>query len=338
VRNPIDLTVEGTAEQYENAIITSLTESDAAISLYIGTPYLKAMPIARGVASAAKKSGKPVAAVMQVGSDIKESLEYLREEGVPCFASGERAASVLFALARYKEQRALAGEPCVARAEAVGRAFGDGENRLLEPDAMKLLQDNGIPVPKFAFARDEEQAVRLAAQIGYPIVVKVVSPLIIHKSDCGGVALNVKSDDETRAAFRRMSKINDGQEFRGVILYPMLKPGKEVIIGLTNDPTFGPVIAFGMGGVYTEVLKDITFRVAPVSGVQALEMIKEIRMYPLLRGVRGESGADIEALADAIAAFSRLPFSYPDIVEADLNPVFLYEKGVLAADVRILGK
>jgi acyl-CoA synthetase (NDP forming) len=170
------------------------------------------------------------------------------------------------------------------------------------------------------------------------VVVKVVSPEIIHKSDCGGVKLNVKDDGEARAAFRQMKEIANGRDFRGVVLYPMLKTGKEVIIGLTNDPTFGPLVAFGMGGVYTEVLKDVTFRVAPITKAEAQKMIREIKMYPLLRGVRGEAASDMEALAEMISKFSLLPLHYPDIQEADLNPVFLYEKGACAADVRILGK
>ncbi|MDR3321034.1 MAG: acetate--CoA ligase family protein [Synergistaceae bacterium] len=336
-RNPIDLTVEGTGEQYEKATATALTECDAAIALYVGTPYLKAMPVARGLAAAAKKSVKPIAAVMQVGSDIADSLAYLREEGIPCYESGERAASVLAVMAAYEDRRAAYSGNCLEAETPVGDAFDGKKNSLLEPEAMKLLGENGIPVPEFAFAEDEKSASQAAGNIGYPVVVKVVSPRIIHKSDCGGVALNLKNEDEIRAAFGRMKKINNGEDFKGVVIYPMLKMGKEAIIGLSRDPSFGPLVAFGMGGIYTEVLRDITFRVAPVSKKEARAMIGEIKMFPLLRGVRGEASIDIDALSETIAAFSRLPLLYPDIVEADMNPVFLYEKGVLAADVRILG-
>ncbi|MDR2529374.1 MAG: acetate--CoA ligase family protein [Synergistaceae bacterium] len=334
LRNPIDLTVEGTGEQYEQAIVTSLAENDAAVALYIGTPYLKAMPVARGVAAAAKRSAKPVAAVMQVGCDIGDSLKYLREEGIPCFASGERAVSVLAAMAR--ERQSAKKEPCIAHV-APG-SFKDGTKRLLEPEAMRLLRENGISVPKFAFAQDEEQTVKSCKEIGYPVVMKIVSPQIIHKSDCGGVVLNVRDEEGVRSTFKKLKMIGEGKDFKGVVSYPMLKGGKEVIIGLSRDPSFGPLVAFGMGGVYTEVLRDITFRVAPIEKNEALEMIQEIKMYPLMRGVRGEAPVDVDALAEAIAAFSRLPLLYPDIAEADLNPVFVYEKGILVADVRILGK
>ncbi|MDR3353803.1 MAG: acetate--CoA ligase family protein [Synergistaceae bacterium] len=340
IRNPIDLTVEGTGEQYGQAITTALEDSDAAIAIYIGTPYLDAMPVARGIASAAKKTGKPVAAVMQVGSDINESLIYLRKEGIPCFPSGERAVSSLAALARYEEKLLRSNEPClvVTRPADVKKAFPEGENRLLEPVAMKLLRENGISVPDFVFSSEEEQAVQAVRELGYPVAVKVVSPQIVHKSDCGGVMLNIRNDEELRDSFRRMAKIGEGRDFKGIVAYPMLKPGKEIIIGLTSDPCFGPMIAFGMGGVYAEVLRDITFRVAPVSQNEAIKMIKEIKMYPLLCGVRGEAPVDMNALAEIIAKFSMLPFIYPDIREADLNPVFVYENGAMAADVRILGK
>ncbi|WP_455599533.1 acetate--CoA ligase family protein [Cloacibacillus sp.] len=339
LRNPIDLTVEATGEQYRSAIEIALTESDCAIVLYIGTPYLKAMPVAEAIAAAARSSGKPVAAVMQVGSDIEESFRYLRENGIPAYASGEDAASVLATMANYEIRRqSESSVPCILDAAELGKAFQGGANRLLEPEAMKLLRENGIATPPFVFAKSADEAAKGAEKIGYPVVIKVVSPQIVHKSDCGGVKLNIKTDGEARAAFKHMEEIAKDKDFRGVIIYPMLKMGKEVIIGLTNDPTFGPLVAFGMGGVYTEVLKDITFRVAPISCDEARRMIKEIKMYPLLRGVRGEAASDTEALSEMISKFSQLPFLYRDICEADLNPVFLYETGVCAADVRILGK
>ena len=171
------------------------------------------------------------------------------------------------------------------------------------------------------------------------LVMKVVSPQIIHKSDVGGVILHISTPEQAGEAFDRLEKIGEGKDFRGAILCPMLREqGSEVILGLTRDSQFGPVVAFGMGGIYTEVLKDVTFRVAPVSEETAREMIGEIKMYPLLKGVRGESGCDLDALAKAIAAFSELPFRYPDLEEADLNPIFLYEDGLCAVDARILGK
>ncbi|MBQ0078987.1 MAG: acetate--CoA ligase family protein, partial [Eubacterium sp.] len=342
-RNPIDLTVEGTGEQYQKAIELALTERDAAIVIYVGTPYLKAMPIAEAVVNAAKSSGKPVCAMFQVGSDMEESMAYLRENNVPHFELGEDAATVLSIMAEYEEKRKALAEQwgdeipyCFEEMEAAGSAFPDGKNSLLEPEAMQLLIDNGVNGKPFVWAKSEEEAVAGAEEIGYPLVIKVVSPDIVHKSDVGGVRVNVKNADEVRDAWNHMAKISEGLDFQGVVVYPLSPMGKEVILGLTQDPTFGPIVAFGMGGIYTEVLKDITFRVAPINKEEATNMINEIKMAPMLKGVRGEAPCDLDKLADMIANFSQLAIKYPDIKEADINPVFLYEDDAVAVDVRVL--
>ncbi|MEG1500632.1 MAG: acetate--CoA ligase family protein, partial [Clostridiales bacterium] len=213
-----------------------------------------------------------------------------------------------------------------------------GSHVVLEPDGMALLKDAGVPVPAFRFVKEEADVAKACEEIGYPICIKVVSPDIIHKSDFGGVKLNIKNADEAIAAYHHMQKISEGLDFRGIIVYPMLKMGTEVILGLTRDVQFGPVIVFGLGGIYSEVLKDIVLRVAPVNKDQAMEMIQSIKAYPILKGIRGQAGADLDSLADAIVAFSRLPFEYPDINEADLNPVSAGSDGCVVVDARILGK
>lgn len=338
IRNPIDLTVEGTGEQYGSSAEIMLKAADGALVLYVGTPYLESMPVAEGIARAYKNSNKPVAAMLQVGNDIKESIGYLRKNNIPCFASGERAVYVLSAMAGYFEYKQKAGDGlCFEQSAAKGTLFKQGK-RLLEPEAMELLKEYGIPVPTFVYTDNLEDAVKEGAKLGYPLVMKVVSPDIIHKSDCGGVVLNIDSEAKIAEAFEQIKNSAEGKEFKGAIIYPMLKGGKEVIIGLTEDVQFGPVIAFGMGGIYTEALKDITFRVAPVNKQTAVKMIEEIKMYPILKGLRGQKGADIEMLAEAISKFSQLPFIYEDIAEADLNPVFAFEDGLNVADVRILGR
>jgi acetyltransferase len=343
IRNPIDLTVEGTGAQYAAALSAMLPECDAAAALYIGTPYLDSLPVAEGITEAAVKSGKPVAAVMMVGDDLPESVALLEGAGVPCYPSGERAASVMAAMSAYwarrpaimKEAGTLRETPPgpAERGEALG---GGGEKRLTDAEAMSLLRRNGIPAPECVLARDEDETAKAAASIGYPVAIKISSPEIIHKSDCGGVALNVKDEAGARAAFREMERIGRGKNFQGVSVSPMLPAGREMIIGLARDPVFGPVVAFGMGGVYAEVLRDVAFRVAPVTEDEAAGMIREIRAYPVIRGVRGETAADEEALARAISAFSALPFRYPNIEEAEVNPLMAYERGVMAADVRVL--
>jgi len=335
IKNPVDLTVEGTGEDYRQALEGGLKEFDAAIALYIGTPYLESMPIAQGIVAAAKASGKPIASTLQVGTDIQDSINFLKDAGLPNFVTGERGVRVLARMAAYERYRAQAQAPI---APLAAKGFLPGDGPVLEPDGMALLKENGIPVPEFRFAATSSEVAAACQSLGYPVVMKVVSPQILHKSDCGGVELNIADDAAALAAFGRIEKAAAGMDFRGVVIYPMLKGGREVILGLTRDVQFGPVVAFGLGGIYTEVLKDIVLRVAPVDKAGAQEMIRSIRTFPILKGIRGQEPADLEALADAIVSFSQLPFLYPDLVEADLNPVFVFPQGAFVGDVRLVRK
>lgn len=335
IKNPFDLTVEGTGEEYRKVLELALKEYDGALALYIGTPYLEAMSIAEGIKKAAEAAGKPIVSTIQVGSDVEESIEFMKENSLPNFVSGERAVQVLARMVEYEEYKARHTE-FIELPEAKGSL--PGADSVLEPDGMALLRENGIAVPEFRFVSKGQDAVSASQELGYPVVMKVVSPQILHKSDCGGVILNIANDQEASKAFDQIKQAADGKDFRGVVIYPMLKGGREVIIGLTSDVQFGPVIAFGLGGIYTEVLKDIVLRVAPVDRLGAEEMIRSIRTYPILKGIRGQEPADLDALAEAIVNFSRLPFLYPDIEEADLNPVFVFPKGVFVGDVRLVKK
>lgn len=334
LKNPLDLTVEGTGEQYGMALERCLEEYGAALAVYIGTPYLKSMPVARALANTALETGKPLAAILEVGPDMEESRELLKEKGIPCFESGERAVSVLARLAEYEKFRSRYGGFAGAAAEVTEVEMP--KDPVLEPAAMELLKENGIPTPDFVYVHTEEEAVSGCEKIGYPVAMKVVSPEIIHKSEFGGVLLNIANPVQAGEAFVHLKKIAEGKSFQGAVIYPMLKGGKEVILGMTRDRQFGPVIAFGLGGIYTEVLKDVVFRVAPVDMETAYEMIREIRAYAILGGVRGEKSSDVEGLADTIVNFSKLPFRYPWIKEMDLNPVRVFEKGLKVLDVRII--
>ncbi|KUK18131.1 MAG: Acetyl-CoA synthetase [Thermococcus sibiricus] len=215
------------------------------------------------------------------------------------------------------------------------------ENRpLVEPEAKEILQLYGVPVPEFKVATNEEEAVQFAREIGYPVVMKIVSPQIIHKSDAGGVKVNIKSDEEAKEAFNTIMKnaknYKPDANLWGVIIYRMLPLGKEIIIGMIRDPQFGPAIMFGLGGIFVEILKDVSFRVAPISKDEALEMIKEIKAYPILAGARGEKPVNTEALAEIIMKVGELALELPEVKELDINPVFAYEDSAVAVDARIL--
>ncbi|BAA30853.1 212aa long hypothetical protein [Pyrococcus horikoshii OT3] len=189
------------------------------------------------------------------------------------------------------------------------------ENRsLVEPEAKEILKLYGIPIPEFKVARNEEEAVKFSREIGYPVVMKIVSPQIIHKSDAGGVKINIKNDEEAREAFRTIMenarRYKPDADLWGVIIYKMLPLGREVIVGMIRDPQFGPAVMFGLGGIFVEILKDVSFRVAPISKDDALEMIKEIKAYPILAGARGEKPVNIEALADIIVKVGELALEF----------------------------
>lgn len=351
--NPIDLTVEATEETYRETLCDVLGEYDAALALNVATPFLDSVALARGVCAARAQTGKPVAVNFMAGRIVADAVAYLKRQGAANYATGERAVAVLARMAAYEEWAEKAssartpaevagpGEPDAAAAEGAVMTASEtlplpGAGPLLEPEAMALLGDNGLPVPEFHWATDADEAVRACREVGYPAVMKVVSPDIVHKSDVGGVALDIRGDDAARAAYQAIAARAAGCDFRGVVVYPMVRDGHELLLGVSRDPQFGPVVMVGLGGIYTEVLHDVALRVAPVDREGALAMLLELRSYPLLEGTRGRPGSDLEALAGALVRLSRLPFRYPEIAAVDLNPVFARAEGLVVGDARIM--
>jgi len=336
LKNPIDLTVEGTEDGYRKTLCAVLAEYDAALALNVATPYLDSVPLARGVCDAARQSDKPVVAAFLPRQIVTEAVTYLQEHGIPNFATGERAMTALARMANYaEEQRSRGAEEQGSEGAGEQRRL-PGDGPMLEPEAMAWLRENGIPVPDFRFAATQGEAVQGCGEIGYPVVMKVVSPDILHKSEWGGVILDIRDDGAAMDAFETIRRAAEGKDFRGVVIYPMIRGAQEVLLGLSRDPQFGPVVAFGLGGIYTEVWRDISLRVAPVDRAEAERMIREIKSFPLLQGVRGQEPRDLDALADVLASFSQLPFRYPGIGEIDLNPVFLLSQGLVVGDVRVI--
>ncbi len=334
VRNPVDLTVQGTAENYQKAIEIMLKEYDACIPIFYGTPFIDTLPIAEGYVNAFQNSGKPVAGALESGLYAEESDQLLADKGLPNFNSVERAIKTLYYMYRYRlyKDGAASNEPVNIPSASAAPV----ELPVLEPQAVGILEENGIPVPPHAFISSRQELDSACRKVDYPLVIKVVSPEIIHKSDFGGVKVNLRSLTEAEEAFDSIRRNAEGYDFRGVMVYPMISGGQEVILGLTRDVTFGPVVAFGLGGIFTELLQDVTLHTAPVSVGEAREMIRKIKGYPMLKGLRGQKPVDFDSLAELIASFSLLPFKYPNLKEADLNPVFAMEKGALAGDIRLV--
>ncbi len=211
---------------------------------------------------------------------------------------------------------------------------------LLETEAKELLKEYGISVPDFKLIKNEEEINGLAGEINFPIVMKIVSPDIIHKTDAGGVKLNIKDEEEAKLAYREIiSKVkgyNKKAKISGIIACTMIPQGTEIIIGIIKDPHFGPVIMFGLGGIFVEILKDISFRILPIEEKDAREMIAEIKGYKILKGARGNPPRDIQAIEEVLMKISKLIAENPEISEIDLNPVFVFEKNLLAVDARMI--
>lgn len=215
-------------------------------------------------------------------------------------------------------------------------------NYTLGLESFEILKAYGIPTVGTASTETLKETVEAAEEIGYPLVMKIISPQISHKSDVGGIKLGLKNTDEVKTTYREMMqkipKKRPDAILEGVQLQQMLAAGNEVIIGMVRDPTFGPMLMFGLGGVYVEILKDVSFAITPVSEAEARDMIREIKTYPLLAGARGARPADIDALVSSIVRVSRLVCDFPEISEFEINPMMVFEegKGAFAVDMRLI--
>jgi len=225
-------------------------------------------------------------------------------------------------------------------ASIFSQAAMEGRKSLLETEAKTVCMEYDIPVTKFKLAKSEEEAARYAATIGFPVVLKIVSPDIIHKSDVGGVIVGIKNQRDVRTGYkqimRNVKKHNPDAKIAGILVQEMAPSGTEVIVGSIKDPQFGPAIMFGLGGVFVEVLKDVTFRIAPITEDEACEMISEVKAYPILKGYRNTPPADLKAITKILVNTSKLVMDHPEIKELDLNPIMVYEKGAKTVDARII--
>lgn len=228
--------------------------------------------------------------------------------------------------------------------EIISKALSEGRKKLLEHEAYALLRAYNIPVPKADLAKTVNEAVEIANKVGFPVVLKIVSPDIVHKSDVGGVKVGLRSEEEVEKGFEEiMNNVENkapNARISGILVQEMVPDALEVIVGATRDPTFGPIIMFGLGGIFVEVLKDVSFRIAPVTRYDAENMLKEIRAAKILDGYRGEPPRDKEALIDIIVNLSKLMEELEEVSDVDLNPIMSFEKGKGAkvADARVLLK
>jgi acetate---CoA ligase (ADP-forming) len=357
-KNPVDLTGMAGTDWYHGAIRFAIAHDwvDGVVVLYCETAMTDPMEIAKGIKAAvddAAMAHKPVTVSFVGGEKSEKAMEWLVESGIPAFGAPDIAVNTMAALREYallKEMVQEEVEPCGPdnrdkALEIIHHARQEGRDSLTEVEAKDLFAIYGLPVARTRLAKSEDEAIQLAAEIGYPVVMKIVSPDILHKSDAGGVKVNIRDENTAREAYKTIMKnarsYKEDANIHGIAVQEMAPWGTEVILGSINDPTFGPTLMFGLGGIFVEVLKDVTFRVTPVSSSQARRMFGEIRGAPILAGVRGEAPRDKNALAEVVCAYSTMILDLDDeISESDANPVLVYEegRGVKVVDARIILK
>ena len=329
IGNPVDLTGDATAAWYGKVLELSRPHYDLVMTIF-GDPIAGASEVIR-----------PGQLVAYLGGAEVERAESARmhEKKIAVFPTPERAVKALACHTRFQPKPAppaAAGGPPLSRP---GLALQGGEEWAISSpaDSLSFLLRAGFPVTPFAAAASEDEAVEAARRLGFPVALKMNSPDVTHKSDVGGVVLGVADAAGVRSAFRKFRDIEQAGGFRagGALLCAMAQPGREIIIGVSRDPQFGHAVMFGMGGTLVEVLKDVSFRMVPLSETDAAEMIGELRLSRVLAGVRGGKPADVDAIKQLLLAVSRLVEENSQIEELDLNPVFVYEKGLMVADARV---
>jgi acyl-CoA synthetase (NDP forming) len=224
--------------------------------------------------------------------------------------------------------------------EIIQKARSDGRILLTEIESKSLIKDAGIAATETRLAPSVDEAIRIAGQVGYPVVLKIASHEITHKSDAGGVKLGVQTPEEVRQAYgdimASVGRKYPAAAIEGVTVQQAARPGIEVIIGMFKDAQFGPVLMFGLGGIWVEVLKDVSFRIVPLTKKDAASVVREIKGYPLLEGRRGQEGVNLSSLEEALLRLSAFVEKYPEIKELDLNPIFAYSDGYVAVDARVV--
>ncbi len=348
--NPIDIIGDAGADRYERTMRLVLNDSrvNAMIVLASPTASLEAEATAQAIIDCAASSDKPVFGCFMGGTKVNPAILMLRDAGIPTFIYPEPAIQALEAMYEYHEQlsRPAAVEVCYRRHKdlaksIIAEARKNRQQEIVEFQAQGILKAYELPMPRTELARTSDEAVHIADRIGYPVVLKIASPQISHKSDVDGVRIQLTNAQDVRAAFMditsRAQRLRKDAYISGCVVQAMApKNSKEVIVGFTRDRQFGPLIIFGLGGIYVEVLKDISYRLAPLTLDDAAEMVREVKTYPLLRGVRGEPAVNFKAIEDVLLIMSQLALDFPEISAAEFNPVLVNEESALVADIRVV--
>jgi acetyltransferase len=350
--NPVDVLGDARADRYRFALETVAKDPNVDGIMVVLTPQAMTdiEDTAHAVGNLSKNINKPVLACFMGEAKVEQGIKVLREYDVPNFSFPERAALAFQAMFQYRKIQERQ-EPVyetfdadnIAVKKVLDTAKNDGRYAIGDSEAWDILKAYGLSIPRSQLAKTPQEAVEIAGEIGFPVVLKIASPDILHKTDVGGVKVGLESPDQVRDAFELMIYRTERYLPEAIIwgcqVQEMAPPGGlEVLIGMNRDPQFGPLVTFGLGGIYVEVLKDVTFRVAPFTRLEAEAMLEEIRSKALLDGVRGKPAVDKKAIVDTLLRMGQLVQEFPEIAEFDINPLIVYPKGqgAIAIDMRLV--
>jgi acyl-CoA synthetase (NDP forming) len=339
--NPVDVVATANEDHYHAAVETLLNENDTDMVLvfFVTAPFTDTEAIARRIKEATDASDKPVVIVVETYSEFYGLIDKLRKSGLPVYEFAEDGARALAAMTRYADLRDRENEapPEItvdrSRVEETLRPHQGRDAYLPQADAFGILTAYGIPVPEVRVLSGSEDLETAAAAVGFPCVLKVDSAAVIHKSDEGGVVLGIENQESLAAAYAAMKGRFSGDA--AFILQEQKSAGREIIVGATESPGLGHLVMFGLGGIFVEVMEDVAFGLAPLSRPEARALMRHIKGFPILEGVRGEPGADLDAIEDLLLRVSRMVADNPSITELDLNPTLVTPDGACAVDVRL---
>jgi len=347
--NPVDVIGDARADRYEKALEAISEDQGVDGMLVLLTPQemTEEEETARIIGEISRKTKKPILASFLGETAVAQGIEILNEKRVPNYSYPEHAIRAFETMVKYQksvEKPSLKPRSFKVDKKKVKDVFARmrklGIYDIGEMEAREVIAAYGFTLPKSHLAETSEEAVKIAEDIGYPVVMKISSPDILHKSDVGGVRVGLQNKREVKDGFEEIiinaKRYMPQAVINGIFVQEMVKGGKEVILGVTRDPQFGPMIMFGLGGIYVEVLKDVSFRIAPINEHDASAMIHEIHSFPLLQGVRGEKASDLGAIKDSLLRLSQLVIDFPEIIEGDVNPLLIRPQGegAIAIDVR----
>lgn len=350
IHNPVDVIGDASYERYENALKAVIRDEGVDGALVILTPQsmTDALGTAQAIVRVARGAGKPIICCFMGIFDVSAGVKYLQENGYPVYRFPENAAKafgVIYRYAHWLEREHLPQftltHDSVGAANVIAQCLAQGKTHLDGLDSVEILKCYGFNVLPAHLAKSEDEAAEYAEGMTFPVVMKIASEQILHKTDVCGVALGIRNKEEARASFREITenakKLRPDAVIDGVMVQKMAKQGEEIILGM-NRTRFGPLLMFGLGGIFVEVFQDVVFRLAPILRNEAHRMIQEIKGYKLLTGFRGRPKADIEAIEKAVVSLSSLVFNHPEIKEMDINPLIVHGEGqgTTVADCRII--